>query len=385
MNPLPAQNQFWNSNVRHKAFVGGIGSGKTLAGVVEIVRQPAGTMGAVLAPTYPMLRDATQRTFFEHYQPWVLDHSKADNTTLLRNGTFIFWRSADEPNRLRGPNLNWFWLDEADYMDAGIWDVMLGRIRRPPVQRAWVTTSPDGLSGKGWVRHKIAEKVKRGAKDYALIRARTMDNYHLPVEYVESLRQSYTSEYARQELEGEFVDAIGKVMRREWIQHTNHIPEGTEFIVGVDLAVGMHKNADDRAIVVTGRHGTTYYVVDVLFGKWSFNQTKDYIIRTANNWNAVKVCVESVAYQEVMVQQLRAETMLNVVGVNPRGRNKLTRFLPVAGKYEHGYVKHVQNLPIDFVDQLLMFDGVDGRADDMVDALAYSINGHESVTYVYDI
>lgn len=373
------------SQARHKAFVGGIGSGKTLAGVVEIIRQPAGSYGAVLAPTYPMLRDATQRTFFELYQDWILDHSKQENTTLLRNGTFIFWRSADEPNRLRGPNLNWFWLDEADYMNAGVWDVMMGRIRKPPFQRAWVTTSPDGLSGKGWVRQKIAQKATKGHKDYALIRARTMDNHHLPMEYVDALREAYTSDYARQELEGEFVDAIGKVMRREWLQHTNQIPDGAQYVVGVDLAVGMHKNADDRAIVVTAKSGTTYYVADVLYGKWSFNETKDYIIRTANNYNAVKVCVENVAYQEVMVQQLRAETLLNVVGVNPRGRNKLTRFLPVAGKYEHGYVKHVHNLPVDFVDQLLMFDGRDGKADDMVDALVYSINGHDTATYLYEL
>ena len=97
------------------------------------------------------------------------------------------------------------------------------------------------------------------------------------------------------------------------------------------------------------------------------------------------MCVENVAYQEVMVQQLRAETLLNVQGVNPRGRNKLTRFLPVAGKYEHGYVRHVNNLPGEFIDQLLTFDGEGKGHDDMVDALVYAVNGHEVGTFVYDI
>lgn len=355
-----------------------------MAGVIEIVRQPPFTFGAVLAPTYPMLRDSTQRTFFELYRSWVRAHNKQENTTLLENGSVIYWRSADQPDRLRGPNLNWFYLDEADYMEVGIWDVMLGRIRRNP-NRCWLTTTPDGLSGKGWVKDRIAKKIRDGFKDYALITSKTRDNVYLPAEYVRTLEESYTSDFARQELDGEFIDARGRVMKREWITGTPGIPDEAQYVVGVDLAVGMHGNADDRAIVTVARHESTYYVAEVLYGKWSFNETKSRIIDAAERWNAVKVCVENVAYQEVMVQQLRAETLLNVQGVNPRGRNKLTRFLPVAGKYEHGYVRHVQNLPGDFIDQLLTFDGEGKGHDDMVDALVYAVNGHEVGTFVYDI
>lgn len=331
-----------------------------------------------------MLRDATQRTFFEYYRGWVREHWKQENTTLLKNGTVIYWRSADQPERLRGPNLNWFYLDEADYMHVSIWDVMLGRIRLSP-SSCWLTTTPDGLSGKGWVRERIGKKVTRGDKSYALITAKTRDNIHLPEEYIRSLEESYTSEWARQELDGEFIDAIGKVMRREWIQQTHAIPDDCTFIVGVDLASSMKDGADDRAIVVVGKSGTTYYVVDVMFGKWSFNETKQQIINAADRWNAAKVCVEKVAYQEVMIEQLRAETMHTIAPVSPRGRDKLTRFGPVAGKYEYGHVKHIYNLPVDFTDQLLIFDGNPRNHDDMVDALVYAIGGHETGVYVYDI
>ena len=60
---------FWGSPERFRAFVGGIGSGKTYAGTVEILRQPAGSTGMVVAPTYPMLRDATLRTFADLARP----------------------------------------------------------------------------------------------------------------------------------------------------------------------------------------------------------------------------------------------------------------------------------------------------------------------------
>ncbi len=380
--PLPAQTAFWNSRARHRLFVGGIGSGKTLAGCLEILRQPSGTFGTVIAPTYPMLRDATLLTFFEKFGQAVESHNKSEGVTVLRNGTTVFWRSADKPDSLRGPNLNWFYLDEADYMDGATWDVMLGRIRRDPTA-CWLTTSPNGDTN--WVFERFYRKWTEGNPEYFVAQAKTRDNVHLPPEYVRTLEETYTSEFARQELEGEFIGPMGRIMRKEWLQYALLPEDDITYVIGVDLAVGMKSNADDRAIVVVGKRGTTYYVADVVFGKWSFNETKDKIKQTAYNWNAVRVCVENVAYQEVMVQQLRAETMLNIQGVNPRGRNKLTRFLPIAGKYEHGYIKHVNNVPLEFTEQLLMFDGKDGKPDDMVDALIYAVNGHESNTYVYEI
>ncbi len=380
--PLPAQTAFWNSRARHRLFVGGIGSGKTLAGCLEILRQPSGTFGTVIAPTYPMLRDATLLTFFEKFGQAVESHNKSEGVTVLRNGTTVFWRSADKPDSLRGPNLNWFYLDEADYMDGATWDVMLGRIRRDPTA-CWLTTSPNGDTN--WVYERFYRKWTEGNPEYFVAQAKTRDNVHLPPEYVRTLEETYTSEFARQELEGEFIGPMGRIMRKEWLQYALLPEDDISYVIGVDLAVGMKSNADDRAIVVVGKRGTTYYVADVVFGKWSFNETKDKIKQTAYNWNAVRVCVENVAYQEVMVQQLRAETMLNIQGVNPRGRNKLTRFLPIAGKYEHGYIKHVNNVPLEFTEQLLMFDGKDGKPDDMVDALIYAVNGHESNTYVYEI
>lgn len=380
--PLPAQTAFWNSRARHRLFVGGIGSGKTLAGCLEILRQPSGTFGTVIAPTYPMLRDATLLTFFEKFGQAVESHNKSEGVTVLRNGTTVFWRSADKPDSLRGPNLNWFYLDEADYMDGATWDVMLGRIRRDPTA-CWLTTSPNGDTN--WVYERFYRKWTEGNPEYFVAQAKTRDNVHLPPEYVRTLEETYTSEFARQELEGEFIGPMGRIMRKEWLQYALLPEDDITYVIGVDLAVGMKSNADDRAIVVVGKRGTTYYVADVVFGKWSFNETKDKIKQTAYNWNAVRVCVENVAYQEVMVQQLRAETMLNIQGVNPRGRNKLTRFLPIAGKYEHGYIKHVNSVPLEFTEQLLMFDGKDGKPDDMVDALIYAVNGHESNTYVYEI
>src|ERR1019366_4865273 len=85
---LPSQKDFHACDARFKGFSGPIGSGKSMALCQEALRLAyinPGRMGLLGAPTYPMLREATQTTLFE-----ILDsnripyeHNKADNTLLM--------------------------------------------------------------------------------------------------------------------------------------------------------------------------------------------------------------------------------------------------------------------------------------------------------------
>ena len=66
--PLPSQRRFHDSTFRFKGFSGPIGSGKSQALCHEAIRLSylnAGRMGLLAAPTYGMLRDATQRALIE--------------------------------------------------------------------------------------------------------------------------------------------------------------------------------------------------------------------------------------------------------------------------------------------------------------------------------
>lgn len=141
------QRRFLTSDARFRLFVGGVGSGKTRGGCLEVLRQPAGSVGMVLAPTYPMLRDATLRTFMDLAQRGgiVKTWHKAEMTAELIDGKVVMFRSADNPDRLRGPNLGWFYPDEAALMDQDVWLIMIGRLRESP-GRAWVTTTPRGFN-----------------------------------------------------------------------------------------------------------------------------------------------------------------------------------------------------------------------------------------------
>jgi hypothetical protein len=82
-DPLPSQKRFHASQARFKGFSGPIGSGKSQALCQEAIKLSylnPGRLGLLGAPTYPMLRDATQATLFEILDAngVPFDHNKAE-------------------------------------------------------------------------------------------------------------------------------------------------------------------------------------------------------------------------------------------------------------------------------------------------------------------
>lgn len=209
MELLPRQDEFVCSPSKYTAFVAGLGSGKTWAGCIKAIRKwQDGHDGVIVAPTFPMLRDVTQKTFFELLagQESRFEFNVSENSCILKdNGASILFRSADAPDRLRGVNLNWAYLDEAALMKEDVWRIILGRLRVEPEPQGWITTTPAGFN---WV---YKYWVERGNSNYELFHSSTRENKYLPAEYLADLEANYAGEFAKQEIDGEFVAFEGLV------------------------------------------------------------------------------------------------------------------------------------------------------------------------------
>jgi hypothetical protein len=207
----PAQFAFVACRDRFSFYVGGVGAGKTWAGAVRAIlrtQQQPHSLGLIGAPTYPMLRDVTERTFFELLPRALLGHFNRTYRHLsLTNGSEVLFRSLDEPDRVRGLNLAWFWLDEAPLCGHYAWEVLKGRLRQRSFEPAgWATGSPKG-------RDDFARDFELASlPGHRLFRASTRANLrNLPPGYVEDL--GYTGPFADQEIEGLFVAFEGLVYR----------------------------------------------------------------------------------------------------------------------------------------------------------------------------
>jgi PBSX family phage terminase large subunit len=209
---LPAQLAFHTDlGTPFKGYSGPIGSGKSYALVYEALllsRMNPGLLGLVGAPTYRMLEDSTRRTFFEVLEAEGIgyDFNKQDNRLrFAANGSEILFRTMENPERLRGPNLAWFALDELTYTREEAWTRLLGRLRHPRAHRlcGCAVWTPKGYD---WVHHRFLEQQ---SPDYRLVQATPKENVHLPEDFYDRLKDSYAELFYRQEVLGEYLDIFG--------------------------------------------------------------------------------------------------------------------------------------------------------------------------------
>lgn len=189
-------------------FNGGRGSGKTTAGAVQAVAETEFTVsrGVIVAPTYPMLRDATMVEFFKWLpREAIASWHKSDKLLTLKNGSEIAFRSADNPDSLRGANRDWLWFDEPrNVRTREAFDIVFAQLR--PYRKAWLTTTPAGIFH--WLYGLF---IQNPIPKSSVITVRTAENPYLPHEYVDSLRVQYTGAFAAQELDAQWVSFEGLI------------------------------------------------------------------------------------------------------------------------------------------------------------------------------
>lgn len=323
----------------------------------------------IIAPTYKMLRDATLRTITERYTQngnLIRDYSRGDMVMTLVNGTRILFRSADEPDRLRGPNLGWAWLDEAAMMTSDVWPVVLGRLRENP-SRAWITTTPRGMN---WLYDVI--EGHRDDPDYALIRSSTRDNPYLPRAFVQTLQSGYTSDFARQEIEGEFIAEGGTIFRREWFSIVDDAPSGMRWARYWDLATSVKQSADYTAAVAVGLSDEgVLYLRDMVRGRWEWPEARQIILRTMlaepMTWHAIEQAMHGMA----MFQELSRDARLANVHIRkiaPKG-DKVQRASVWAARAEQKGVRLLRGQwNAECIDEICRFPA--GTHDDQVDSIS---------------
>ena len=208
---LPSQAKFHRLASRFKGFSGPVGSGKSQALCQEAIRLSyvnAGRLGLLGAPTFPMLRDATQAALFEILDRCEIPYewNKAENyITFTEVGSKVLFRSLDDYERLRGTNLAWFGIDELTYCVEEAWLRLEARLRDPRAKMlcGYGVWTPKGFD---WVyRRFIAEPVE----GYGVVLAKAHENRHLLdqiPDFYERLKRSYDDRFYQQEVLGQYLN-----------------------------------------------------------------------------------------------------------------------------------------------------------------------------------
>lgn len=358
------QYEFLRSSARYRAFVAGVGSGKTYAGVLaSLVACQRAERGAIVAPTYPMLKDVVLPTFREVAGGGVEALNKADLYADMTNGHRVLFRSADKSERLRGMNLGWAWVDEAALIDEETWDILLGRLRLDP-GRAWLTTTP---KGRNWIYDRFVEDPD---EEHDTVRASTKDNPHLPDEYIRSLEEQYTERFRQQEVEGKFIESQGALWSWDDIGREEAPDTLDRVVVGVDPAGG---GPDEVGIVAVGKAGDRAYVLGDHSMQGSPNAWASAVRSAYQQHEADRVVAERNYGGDMVESTLRTADRNLPVDVISASRGKQQRAEPVAAMYEQGKVSHVDTFG-ELETQMTTWDPEESDGSpDRVDALVWAL------------
>ena len=266
MSFTAAQKEFVYSTEPFPAFVGGFGSGKTAAGIARLMRLKRYCPGQDVAyylPTYPLIEDIAFQRFPALFErngiPFKLNQQKAVLETDL--GRIIF-RNMEQPDRIVGYEVAHSIVDELDTLPVdkarAVWNKIIARNRQKAMtvsgkavrNTVGVVTTPEGF------RFVYEQWVKKQSPGYHLIRAKTAENAaNLPADYIDNLRNTYSSSLLAAYLEGEFVNLTAGSVYAEFDRKLNltleTIQPGEHIHVGMDFNVN---NMTAVALVIRGNN-----------------------------------------------------------------------------------------------------------------------------------
>lgn len=265
--PLASQARFHRSPARFKGFSGPIGSGKSQALCQEAIRLAfvnGGCMGLLGAPTYPMLRDATQTALLGLLYANEIPHTHHKSEgyiELTQNHSRILLRSLDDYERLRGTNLAWFGIDELTYCKEEAWLRLEGRLREPKAARhcGFAVWTP---KGRDWVYRRF---IGSENPEYSVVYAKPRENEHIletDPGFYDRLQRTYSDAFFRQEVLGEYLvtdnrRVYGGFVREKHMSNVEVDPQRP-------LLWSLDFNVSPFCSVVCQRYDDELYVVDEL-------------------------------------------------------------------------------------------------------------------------
>ena len=338
----------------------GRGWGKTRAGVEWVRHQiKSGKKRiAAVAPTNSDIRrvmvegesgflsvcwkgDKTYRGGKLGYPIW----SPTNRTLTWENGAKVEFYSAEDPERLRGPQFHAAWADEvaAWRNQQDVWDMLQFTLRLGRKPRVMVTTTPKPTK---LMRALIASPQSH------ITRGSTFDNIdNLAKPFLETVKKEYEgTRLGKQELYAEMLEeADGALWTTEILDgctiEKKDIPELNRIVVSIDPAVTAKTESDMTGIIVAGIdvNGIGYVLEDAT-DRYSPAEWAAKAISLYQSYSADRIVAERNQGGDMVRRTLEAEDESVPIRLVHASRGKMARAEPISALYERGKVKHAKGL-----------------------------------------
>lgn len=358
---------------------GGRGSGKTRTGA-EYVRRMSDRVGriALIAPTGADVRDTmiegeSGLQFVCALAGQKIKWEPSKRRITFPNGCIATTFSGEEPDRLRGPQHGFAWLDEPAHMPLieEVWSNLMFGLRLGRRPHVVLTSTPIPTP---WVRRIQSDDktIVVRVSTYANITNLAPNFRDLVIAQYEGTRKG------RQELYGELLtDVEGAIWNGDMLQHLQVAPENMDrIVVSIDPAGTANRRSDETGIVVVGRKGNEAFVLNDATGKYSPQGWAQRALSLYETYEADAIVVEK-NYGGDMVRDVIVRTD-DGKRLNPRiivkqaMRSKALRAEPVVALYEQHRVWHTGELSKLETEMLSWIPG-QGDSPNRVDALVWAV------------
>lgn len=361
-------------------ILAGRGFGKTRTGAEWLAAKAADKKCrlAVVAPTIADARDTCVEgesgllSVLSRYRI-IESWNRSQGALRLKNGSLIRCYSGEEPERLRGPQHHYAWVDEfaAFRYPREAWDQLRFGLRLGEHPRTVVTTTPKPIP-------IVKDFLARDDGTVTITRGSTFDNRdNLPDEVLNEFIKRYEgTRIGRQELYGEVLqDVEGALFTYAMLEATrvSELPETPhQVVVAIDPAVTSGATSDETGIITAARIGDHFYI------------TADNTLRdTPDGWARAAVAefhrseantiVAEVNQGGDLIKQVIATVDPNVpVRKISATRGKYLRAEPVAALWEQGRVHLVGVFPV-LEEEMATWTPADLKSPDRLDALVHAV------------
>ena len=304
---------------KNKIIVCGRRSGKTQMIAGEIIR--GGILGLypkqmVVAPTYKQTLIVYYKITELMERAGVYDDIKKVAMSprpkiVFKNGSFVDFGSADNPDTLRGEAYDRLFKDESAFIKAGAKNAIkpLTYDTGAPI---WETTTPWG-KGEVW---ELWERGLKGDKDYGCFHYNYKDNPYLSPEGVKEIEKDIAeygedSLYVQCEIYGNFVEDRDRYFKKEEIENCieeYNLPEAPipkhNYALGIDVA----GEGEDESVFISVLYQDGVRVVSV--DNFEKNKPREIVGKAKildNEYNYNKILLDKTGIGEGPADWLRVE------------------------------------------------------------------------------
>lgn len=273
-----------------------------------------------------------------------------NNTMTWENGAVATFFSAEDPDRLRGPQFHAFWADEVSSWrnQQEVWDMLQFCMRLGRHPRGMVTTTPKPT--------KLMRKLLKSPTTHVTSGSTFDNSANLADTFLAAVTEAYEgTRLGRQELYAEMLEeAEGALWTTDTLDKAldESVTDTKEFaktlrrvIVSIDPATTANEESDMTGIIVAGVdvNGKGYILEDHT-GKYSPQGWAAKAVALYYEFGADRIVAEKNAGGDMIRSTLTSEDETVPIRLVHASKGKFARAEPVSALYEQGKVRHVRNL-----------------------------------------